>query len=92
VSYRTLQLCSSSGAYEAIPEPKLRLDLGAARRTLEGAGRQVLDARVMLIVQGEPEITLLRDGKIVVKTRDARAATQAFLELSRLLALPSEVA
>lgn len=92
MSYRTLQLCSSGGAYEAIPSPKLHVDLVRARDTLEKAGRSVVDARVMLIVPGKPEVTLMRDGKIVVKSRDPAEATKAFREVVALLGLPSEVA
>jgi hypothetical protein len=88
VTYRSLALCSNKGAYEAIPEPKLRLDLSEARSKLEGAGRPVVDARVMLILPGSPEMTLTRDGKVVIKTSDAEAADRAFRELASLIHLP----
>ena len=88
MSYRTLRLCSGKAAFEAIPEPKLRLDLPAAQQRLVSAGRTVVDARVLLIVPGAPEITLLRDGRIVFKTTDEREAQQTFQWLRSLLALP----
>ena len=88
MSYRALRLCSGKAAFEAIPEPKLRLDLPAAQQRLERAGRTVVDARVMLILPGAPEITLLRDGRMVFKTTDETAAQRAFEWLRSLLALP----
>lgn len=89
MTYRSLKLCSSGGAYEAIPDPKLQLDLKEACATLRAADREVVDARVMLILPGTPEVTLTREGKIVVKTRDPGEAERTFRELARLLGLPS---
>ncbi len=91
MTYRSLKLCSNGGAFEAIPEPKLRLDLAKVRAAAESSGRAVIDARVMLILPGEPEVTITRDGKIVVKTHDAGVADRAFRELVRLFDLPSDV-
>lgn len=88
MTYRSLQLCSSGGAYEAIPDPKLKLDLQQSRAALEGSGRTVVDARVMLILPGRPEVTLTRDGKVVVKTQDPQEADRAFRALAELLHLP----
>ncbi len=88
MSYRSLALCSNGGAYEAIPEPKLRLDLAQARTKLEADHRTVIDARVMLILPGTPEMTLTRDGKVVLKTHDAAEADRAFRELAHVLELP----
>lgn len=87
MSYSQLQLCSNKGAFEAIPNPKLHLDLGRAKERFENMGWPVLDARVMLILQRTPEVTLLRDGKMVIKTRAPEEAERAFQEVLRALAL-----
>jgi hypothetical protein len=88
--YRTLRLCSSRGAFEAIPEVPIRLDLGDVRARFEAGGTQVTDARVMLIVRLSPEVTVSRDGRIMVKTRDKAAAERIFRRVVELLDLPRE--
>jgi len=86
--YRRLRLCSNNGGYEAIPEPPNPLDLPRVRATLEREGIPVVDARVLLIVSLDPEVTISRAGRLLFKTRDARAAELAFERLRTLLRLP----
>ncbi len=86
--YRKLRLCSNSGAYEAIPDPPIPLDLAAVRRTLERVGIAVVDARVMLLVGTTPEATISRNGRLLFKTRDPAAAEVTFEKLRALLKLP----
>jgi hypothetical protein len=74
VTYRELKLCSNKGAYEVIPSARLDLDLESIRRALEAEHREVLDARVMLVVQGKPETTISQDGRVLFKTRDEKEA------------------
>ncbi len=85
MSYQTLKLCSGKGAYEAVPDPKRRLDLRSLRTRLERSGRAVTDARVMLLVGGDPEVTIMQDGRLVIKTPDAQRAETAFRGLLPLL-------
>lgn len=87
--YRTLRLCSSGGGFEAVPARRTTLDLGRIRSHLEGAGIPVVDARVMLIVQLGHEVTLSRDGRVLIKTKDPEQAAHNFAQLARLLELPS---
>ncbi len=84
--YRKLRLCSNSGAYEAIPDPPRPLDLVRVRHALEQEGIAVVDARVMLIVGLDPEVTISRNGRLLFKTRDPAAAERAFDRLQQLLA------
>jgi hypothetical protein len=88
VSYSTLRLCSGGGAYEAVPRPRLRLDLPALRARLEAQGIPVVDARVLLIVRLEREVTVSRDGRILIKTRDAAESERLLGEIARRLELP----
>jgi len=85
--YRKLRVCSNSGAYEAIPDPPRPLDLAQVRRALEREGVAVVDARVMLIVGLDPEVTVSRNGRLLFKTRDPALAERAFERLRGILAL-----
>jgi hypothetical protein len=87
VGYETLKLCSGRSAFESIPSPKLDLDLPSVRSRLEAAGVAVVDARVMLIFRLEHEVTLSRDGRILIKTADPKAADRVFQELDRIARL-----
>ena len=87
--YRKLRLCSNSGAYEAIPDPPSPLDLVRVRHALEREGIAVVDARVMLIVGLDPEVTISRQGRLLFKTRDAAAAERAFERLQKVLTPPA---
>ena len=86
--YRRLRLCSDRGGYEAVADPARPIDLGIARKRLEADGLAVLDARVMLIVSMEVEVTLSRSGRLLFKTPDVRAAGRTFERLRTLLGLP----
>jgi hypothetical protein len=88
VTYYTLALCASKGAFEAVPRPKLALDLRLAKERLVSAGIPVTDARVMLIADMEREVTLSRDGRVLIKSRDAAEANRVFAELRRVIGLP----
>jgi hypothetical protein len=83
--YRTIRLCSGGGGFEALPEPAHRLDLPALRQALEARGRSVVDARVMLLVLGDPEVTISAGGRVLIKTKDAVAAQRTFEELQSFL-------
>ncbi len=89
MSYSTVRLCSGGGGYEAIPEPKLKLDLVAIRGRLEAEKIPVIDARVMLIVALEREVTISRDGRVLIKSRDPAEARRLFDDLQRRLHLGS---
>ena len=87
MGYTTLKLCSNGGAFEAVPRPRVTVDHARARRELEGKGVPVVDARVMLIVGLTPELTIGRDGRVVIKTRDPAEAERVFGELAGILGL-----
>jgi len=89
MGYHSLQLCAGGGAFEAVPVPRLTLDLRQARGTLESHGIPVVDARVLLIAQLEREVTLSRDGRVLIKTRDLAEAGVVFEHLRKLLGLPT---
>lgn len=92
MGYETLRLCTGRAAFEAIPNPKLALDLGRIRSTLEGSGVPVVDARVMLMFRLGADVTLGRDGRVLIKTSDPKAADAAFRRLDELLGLTGDPA
>jgi len=78
VTYSTLRLCQGRAAFEAVPIPRRSLDLRRLRERLERDGVPVVDARVMLIARFEREVTIGRDGRILVKSGDASEAARLF--------------
>jgi hypothetical protein len=88
MGYYSLRLCAGGGAFEAVPAPRLALDLRRVKGTLESHDVPVVDARVMLIAQMGRELTLSRDGRVLIKTRDSGEAEVIFSRLRSLLDLP----
>lgn len=82
--YRALRLCSHGGGFEAIPDPPRTLDLRAVRASLEKAGIEVLDVRVMLLARLPPEVTISRSGRLLFKTPDEQLAREGFERLMDL--------
>ncbi|HEV2449936.1 MAG TPA: hypothetical protein VGU43_05985 [Thermoplasmata archaeon] len=87
MTYSTVRLCAGGGSFEAIPSPKLRLQLGPLAERLRLDGVEVIDARVMLIARLERETTLAQDGRVLVKTQDAAQADRIVRDLLRRLSL-----
>jgi hypothetical protein len=90
MGYTTLQLCSNGGAFEAVPRPRVVVNLADARAKLAAHGVEVVDARVMLIARMSREVTLGRDGRVVIKTRDPAEAKRVFDELAKVIGLPRD--
>lgn len=88
MGYYALRLCAGGGAFEAVPAPRLALDLRRAKGTLESHDIPVVDARVMLIAHVGKEVTLSRDGRVLIKTRDSQEAQSIFERLRTWLDLP----
>ncbi len=86
--YATVRLCSGKGSYEALPRRDYTFDLARARHRLESEGIPFTDVRVMLIVSTKPEMTLSRNGRILIKTRDPHEAERALDSLLEHLRLP----
>ena len=86
--YRALRLCSNHGGFEAVPDRPRPLDLARVKSLLERDGIAVVDARVLLIVSLETEVTISRSGRLLFKTKDRGAADRAWGRLRSLLGLP----
>ncbi len=77
MTYYLLKPCRTATAFISTLKKPARVDLSVAAKSLREAGFAVHDVKVMLIVQGEPEVTLYESGKALVKTDDAEAARGA---------------
>jgi hypothetical protein len=89
VTYQTLRVCSNRGSFEAVPNGDTVLDLAAVRGRIEATGISVLDCRVMLIAQMEREVTIGRDGRILIKTRDIAEAQRILERVAPLVVAPA---
>jgi hypothetical protein len=87
-TYRRLRLCSSGGGFEAVPDPPRRLSLAPLRARLEQDGIRVVDARVMLIADLPPEVTISQNGRLLFKTSDAAVADAAMERLRPFIEAP----
>jgi hypothetical protein len=70
VNLATVRPCKGSTGTEVLPEGKIAISMGDAARRLEGAGYQVTNAKVLLIVRGKPQVTLYPSGRMLVHTDD----------------------
>ena len=75
--------CKGSSGTEVLPEGELELDLVQCARRLEAAGYEVMDASVLLIVDGDVRITLYPTGRMLAHTSDLDRARAAALDLLR---------
>ncbi len=89
MTYYLMKPCRTATAFVSTLKKPARVDLGEAAGRLRSAGWTVNDVKVMLILEGEPELTLYESGKILVKTDDsvrARAAVDRVYEAIGLVA------
>ena len=77
MTYYLLRPCRTATAFISTLKTPARVDLTSAARRLQDAGLRVNDVKVMLIVEGEPELTLYESGKVLVKTDSEREARTA---------------
>ncbi len=77
--------CKGSSGTEVLTEPRLDLDLAASAERLRGGGLEVTDARVLLVVRSEPQVTLYPSGRMLVHTEDLDEARERALLVLRLL-------
>lgn len=77
MTYYLLKPCRTATAFISTLKKPGRVDLGTAAERLRAAGWRVSDVKVMLILEGEPELTLYESGKILAKTGDGSVARTA---------------
>ena len=77
MTYYLMKPCRTATAFVSTLKKPMRVDLSDAAERLRGTGWRVNDVKVMLILEGDPELTLYESGKILVKTDDAQSARGA---------------
>ncbi len=92
MTYYLLKPCRTATAFISTLKKPARVDLAGAVERLRRAGWRVSDVKVMLILEGEPELTLYESGKILVKTDDERLARQAIDRVYEALGMAAAVA
>ncbi len=81
VNLATVRPCKGSSGTEVLPEEELHLDLAACASRLEAAGMDVTDARALLIVRGDIQVTLYPSGRMLVHTDDLELARERALSV-----------
>jgi hypothetical protein len=92
MTYYLLKPCRTATAFISTLKKAARIDLAGAATRLHDAGWAVHDVKVMLIVEGDPELTLYESGKVLVKTDDEADARAAIDRVYRTIGLTEPVA
>lgn len=87
MTYFMMRPCKTTAAYVATLRARESLDLPAARDALTDAGYAVTDCGVLLLIHDEPDRTLYRTGRILVKVDEESVARRAVEEIYELLGL-----
>ncbi|HEY7588096.1 MAG TPA: hypothetical protein VIB49_05045 [Thermoplasmata archaeon] len=87
MTYYLLKPCRTATAFISTLKRPTRVDLGRAADALRRSGYPVNDVKVMLVVGGEPELTLYESGKVLAKTDDAAIAREAIDRLYESIGL-----
>jgi hypothetical protein len=74
--YSLLKPCKTSAAYEAIPRERLSLDLDLCEELLRPVCTIVAHAGVLLIVRDQCEVSIHKDGRLILKTDSQELATE----------------
>ena len=82
-----IRLCTSGGAFEAVPMKNIRISLEDAANKLINAGYSVTNAKVLLIVRKRCELTAYPSGRLLIKTNDEKTANDAAEEIYRILGI-----
>ena len=87
MTYYLLKPCRTATAFISTLKKPKRVDLSLAAGRLRNGGWNVNDVKVMLILEGEPELTVYESGKILVKTDDERLARESIDRVYGVLGL-----
>lgn len=87
MDYFMMRPCRTTAAHFATLRRPQRLDLVDAQDNLEAAGYRVTDCGILLIIHDDPERTLYKSGRILVKTGEEGAARRAVEEVYDVLGI-----
>jgi hypothetical protein len=91
LTYYLMKPCRTATAFVSTLKKPMRVDLNQAAERLRETGWRVNDVKVMLILEGDPELTLYETGKILVKTDDAASARGAIDRVYETIGLATPV-
>ena len=74
--YSILKPCKTSAAFEAIPKFQCRLDLDRCEEILSNSCKIVANARILLIVSDKCEVSIHKDGRLILKTDSSEVANE----------------
>ncbi|MDD1702704.1 MAG: hypothetical protein LUQ31_06975 [Methanoregula sp.] len=74
--YSILKPCKTSAAFEAIPREHLTLDLDRCEELLKEVCTIVTNAGILLIVNDRCEVSIHKDGRLILKTDSQEIATE----------------
>lgn len=74
--YSVLKPCKTSAAFEAIPRERLQLDLDRCEEILRPVCTIVANAGVLLIVSDLCEVSIHKDGRLILKTDSETCASE----------------
>jgi hypothetical protein len=66
--YSVLKPCKTSAAFEAIPRERFSLDLDQCEDILKNVCTIVTNAGILLIVNDQCEVSIHKDGRLILKT------------------------
>jgi len=81
--YSVLKPCKTSAAFEAIPRERYQLDLDRCEETLRPVCTIVANAGVMLIVSDLCEVSIHKDGRLILKTDSETCASEQAGRIAR---------
>jgi hypothetical protein len=74
--YSLLKPCKTSAAYEAIPREHFSLDLDLCEEVLKKVCTIVAHAGILLIVSDRCEVSIHKDGRLILKTDSKELASE----------------
>lgn len=83
--YSLLKPCRTSAAIEAIPRERVSLDLDCCEEILKNVCTIVANAGMLLIVNDQCEVSIHRDGRLVLKTGSKELAGEQAGRIARWL-------
>jgi hypothetical protein len=74
--YSVLKPCKTSAAFEAIPRERFNLDLDRSEEILKDVCTIVTNAGILLIVNDRCEVSIHKDGRLILKTDSQEVAAE----------------
>lgn len=74
--YSVLKPCKTSAAFEAIPRERFSLDLDRSEEILKKVCTIVTNAGILLIVNDRCEVSIHKDGRLILKTDSQEVAAE----------------